>query len=326
MNILYITGCDAPFFNSLLICLQSFAERMPGHRLFVCDFGLTGAQAEFLRGLGVLLARPPALASRGVFFCKSGLVQYLRHNGHKVEDHDAVIWLDADITLMDVRSADFEAVIADLINARADVAACLEPVGRDVGQVIAQFPDASAIAPFDRMVADTGIDRGAPYLCTGLIFFRSAAVLGRWADMAHEVADHPLFDQNVFNLVVHQDRVPFLALACTDWQAYGDALDRVRLVPSGPGRRTAARLGEHNIKLLHTTSSVPGHLLITTCRMTVRDLDLTGPFKLFLAEPLRQHQLQLLALFVAVHGEALFRLGLCARAARPVEGFHFVTL
>src|ERR1700728_239832 len=126
MNILYVTGCDAPFFNSLLICLQSFAERMPGHGLFVCDFGLTGAQAEFLRSLGVLLARPPTLASRGVFFCKSGLVQYLRHNGHKVEEHDAIIWLDADITLMDVGFADFEAVIADLTNARADVAACLE--------------------------------------------------------------------------------------------------------------------------------------------------------------------------------------------------------
>jgi hypothetical protein len=144
--------------------------------------------------------------------------------------------------------------------------------------------------------------------------------------MAHKVADHPLFDQNVFNLVVHQDRVPFLALACADWQAYGYALDRVRLVPSGPGRRPAARIGDGNVKLLHTTSSAAGHLLIATYRMTVRDLDLTGPFKLFLAEPLRQHQLQLLAVFVAVHGEALFRLGLCARAARPVEGFHFVTL
>ena len=32
--------------------------------------------------------------------------------------------------------------------------------------------------------------------------------------------------------------------------------------------------------------------------MTVRELDLAGPFKLFLAEPLRLHQLQLLASFI----------------------------
>ena len=54
---------------------------MPGHRLSVCDFGLTGAQVKFLHGLGVLLERPPILASRGVFHCKAALARYLRHNG-----------------------------------------------------------------------------------------------------------------------------------------------------------------------------------------------------------------------------------------------------
>jgi hypothetical protein len=58
--------------------------------------------------------------------------------------------------------------------------------------------------------------------------------------------------------------------------------------------------------------------------MTVRELELVGPFKLFLAEALRMHQLQLLALFLAEHGEALLRLGICSRAARPVDGFEFV--
>jgi hypothetical protein len=38
------------------------------------------------------------------------------------------------------------------------------------------------------------------------------------------------------------------------------------------------------------------------------------------------HQLERLALFILTHGEALLRLGICARAARPVEGFQFVTL
>jgi hypothetical protein len=67
-------------------------------------------------------------------------------------------------------------------------------------------------------------------------------------------------------------------------------------------------------------------LLIATCRMTVRDLDLIGPFKLFLAEPLRLHQLQLLASFITIQGNSLLRLGICARAVRPVEGFEFVIL
>jgi hypothetical protein len=62
MNVIFVTGSDAAFFNSMLVGLQSFAERMPGQRLLVCDFGFSGAQAAFLRGLGVLLERPPTLA------------------------------------------------------------------------------------------------------------------------------------------------------------------------------------------------------------------------------------------------------------------------
>jgi hypothetical protein len=67
-------------------------------------------------------------------------------------------------------------------------------------------------------------------------------------------------------------------------------------------------------------------LLVANCRITVRDLDLAGPFKLFLPEQLRLHQLQLLSSFIVAHGEALHRLGLCTRAAVRVEGFQFVTL
>ena len=39
MNIIFVTGGDAAFFNSMLVGLQSFAERLPDQRLLVCDFG-----------------------------------------------------------------------------------------------------------------------------------------------------------------------------------------------------------------------------------------------------------------------------------------------
>jgi len=38
------------------------------------------------------------------------------------------------------------------------------------------------------------------------------------------------------------------------------------------------------------------------------------------------HQLQLLAWFLMARGEALLRLGLCPRAARPIDGFEFAAL
>jgi hypothetical protein len=322
MALRFVTGGNAAFFNTLLICLQSFAERLPGHRLQVCDFGLNGAQAKFLDSLGLLLPQPPQLAGGGVFLCKACIAHYLRHRG-QAED-DTVVWLDADITLMDVGADDFQMVAVDLTSAGAEIAACGEPTGRNIGQTIALFADAR-MAPFARIAAEAGIDLGLPYVSTGLFFCRSAGFLQRWAELATRTADHPLFDQNVFNVVMHRDPVPFLALDCEEWQAYGPSLDRVSLVPSGHGR-PAAHIGDKNIKTLHTSSPAQGHLLIANCRMTVRNLDLVGPFKLFLAEPLRLHQLQLLASFMVAHGEALSRLGISTPAARPAEGFQFATL
>jgi hypothetical protein len=323
MAIRFVTGGNAAFFNTLLICLRSFAERLPGHRLQVCDFGFTGAQAKFLDSIGLLLPQPPELAGSGVFLCKACLTHYLRHTG--LAQNDTVIWLDADITLMDVGAGDFQTVAVNMTSTGAQIAACGEPTGRNIGQTIALFADRARMAPFARIAAEAGIDLGLPYVSTGLFFCRSAVFLERWAELAWRTTDHPLFDQNVFNVVMHRDAVPFLTLDCEEWQAYGCSLDKVSLVPLGRGR-PAARIGDKNIKSLHASSPAQGHLLIANCRMTVRNLDLVGPFKLFLAEPLRLHQLQLLASFMVAHGEALWRLGICTPASPPVAGFQFATL
>jgi len=326
MKILFVTGSDSAFFNSLLIFLQSFLERLPGQQLSVCDFGMTDGQQRFLHSRGLLLPRPPALAARGVFACKASMVAYLRGGGHAPENYDAVVWLDADLMLMQTGFADFATVVSAMVRAGADIAICTAPEDRTIGQMIAIFPDGAKMAPFAHVVADAAIDLGSPYFSTGLIFCRSPAVLTRWMELTQAVPDHPLVEQNMFNVVLHGHRVAHIALSCEEWQAQGGSLDAIGLAPSEHSGRPAARIGGKNIKTLHTTSSAPGHLLIAVCRMTVRDLDLVGPFKLFLSEELRLHQLQLLATFVAAHAEILLRLGICSRAATPVEGFEFVTL
>jgi hypothetical protein len=323
MNIHFITGSDAAFFNSLLIFLQSFAERMPGRRLLVCDFGFTAAQAVFLRGLGLLLERPPEFAAATTFYCKAGLLSYLRGGGERVDADTMLVWLDADLTMMEVGPDDFRAVATAMASRRMEVAICAEPLARSIGQVLASN---HAMAPSVRAAVAQRIDLDLPYVSSGLFFCRSVPVLSLWQQLTFAVADSPLFEQNMFNVALHRDRTVFLPLDCEEWQAQGPSLDRVTLVPSAQGGRPMARIGDKNIKTLHATSGMPGHLLVATCRMTVRDLDLTGPFKLFLPEPLRLHQLQLLASFIVAHGEALRRLGICTPAARPSPGFEFVTL
>src|SRR5580692_298562 len=261
MNIIFVTGSDAAFFNSMLVGLQSFAERMPGQRLLVCDFGFDGAQAGFLRGLDVLLERPPMLASEGAFHCKAALLAYLRHNGQQIGPDDVVVWLDADLTLMDVGVADFAAVLTAMVSAGVDIAVCPEPLGRSFGQLLSGT-HASAMAPSARIAAQPGMDSALPYVSSGLFFCRSAAFMTRWQELTQGKAYHPLFEQNMFNVALHEKRSAFVALDCEEWQAQGPSLDRIKLIPAVNGGRLAALVGDKNIKTLHTTSGAPGHLLI----------------------------------------------------------------
>jgi hypothetical protein len=187
-------------------------------------------------------------------------------------------------------------------------------------------PNAVAMAASARIAVQVRIDFALPYVSSGLFLCRSVPFLTRWQELTLAIADHPLFEQNMFNVALHQNRTAFLAMDCEEWQAQGPSLDNITLVAGANGGRSAARIGQKNIKTLHTTSGMPGHLLIANCRMTARDMDLIGPFKLFLAEALRLHQLQLLASFIVTHGDALLRLGICSGAARPIDGFEFVTL
>jgi hypothetical protein len=326
MNILFVTGANDAFFNTLLICLHSFAQRMPGHHLWVCDYGLQTQQAEFLRGLNVLMERPAALAAGDVFRCKAALLRYLRQNGEDIERYDAVVWLDGDLTLMDVSIGDFAAVVADMKAAGAAVAACGAPPAASIGDVMALFAGTAAMAPFAQAVAAQGIDPALPYLSSGLFACRAVEFLARWDEMTGAIEPHPLFEQNMFNLALRQSGVPIVALDCETWQAQGPSLDRVALRKSAAGERAAAFIGETKVKTLHATSPMQNHLLIAYGRLTVKRVELGGAFKLFMAEPLRMHQLEMLAQFVDRHHEALLRLGLCVTAARPAAGFEFVSL
>jgi hypothetical protein len=188
-----------------------------------------------------------------------------------------LVWLDADLTMMEVGPDDFDAVATAMASRRMDVAICAEPLARSIGQVVASNP---AMARSVQAAAAQRINLDLPYVSSGLFFCRSVPVLSLWQQLTFAVADWPLFEQNMFNVALHRDRTGFLALDCEEWQAQGPSLDRVMLVPSAQGGRPVARIGNKNIKTLHATSGLPGHLLVATCRMTVRDLDLTGPFKL----------------------------------------------
>jgi len=137
------------------------------------------------------------------------------------------------------------------------------------------------------------------------------------------VADHPVLDQNMFNVVVHRGTRPVLALDCDTWQAQGDALDRVQITPHPTRKGSVALLDGRPVKILHSTSASLRHLFVGLATFSVSDLVLDGAFKLLRSQPLLALQLDLLGRFLTAHRAELLELGLCQPAATAVAGYTF---
>ena len=319
---IFVTGCDAAFFNTLLITLQSFAEKLPNQSLLVCDFGLHPQQAQYLRNLGLLLERPESLQEgTHVTGRKAALVRYLNNSKYYQIKSDVVIWVDADLTLIDIGMDDFVQVLNAMNQHQCDVAACGS--GFTIEQMSHFYVDPSALADFKEIIQSSGIDAQAVYFSTGIFFSRSEKLLQDWDERTSKLQFHPLYEQNMFNIALQENQATYLDLDLDVWQAQGSALNNIYLTPQPNGRATA-NVGEKSVKILHSTSPFANHLWVGRARMQVQELILNGLFKLIAARPITELQLNLLASYLVTHKQALFEAGLISVAPNPINGYEFV--
>ncbi len=319
----FVTGCNAGFFNTLLITLQSFAVRVPEQRLLVCDYGLVPKQCEFLRRRGQLLERPPGIPSNEhPYRCKAALLRYLENAGHRIGPQDTVIWLDADLTLLDVGMKDFAAVASEMAAKGIEVAACSN--GMSVRDTVDSIDDGTML-PFQRALTFSGINQDLPYYSIGIFFCRSPAFLNRWDKLTAAVENHICFEQNMFTMLIHRDHVPFMDLDMDEWQAQGATLEKIQ-IRTGDDNRPAAFVGDRNVKIVHTTSSGKGHIAIFKARMLVLDSVLNGVFKLLTNQDQFRTQIDLLADCIKTNKNELLQLGICSANPDPVGGFRFVPM
>ena len=205
---IFVTGCDAAFFNTLLITLQSFAEKIPDQKLLVCDYGLHPAQAQYLRARGQLLERPADLKQgTHVMGCKAALVRYLNNCKVYQSKADMVIWIDADLTLIDIGIEDFQKVVQAMDERQCDVAAC--STGPSIEEMSNIFVDPLVLAEFKAIIKERAINPTAPYFSTGLFFCRSEKLLKDWDERTSKLEFHPLYEQNMFNIVLQVNRYHF---------------------------------------------------------------------------------------------------------------------
>ena len=318
MRLHFVTGANKAFFPTLLVLLQSFAERIGGMLPYVCDYGLAMGQREFLRRRGLLLERPAALGPAMAPLREKAIVrEYFRHGGVDIAKADAIGWLDGDLTLVGGSRGDFEAVVAEM--ARRDIAIAASPQGTIATMLEGFRRQGSPTAPVEQLLPE-GTDAAQPYYSTGLFLCRSPSFLDRWSEMSRKALEQPVLDQNVFNAVVLHDARAVLPLEIDLWQAQGTTLDRVRAAPDRMPGRSAVLLDGQTVKILHATSPTVRHLLIGRASFSTGDLALDGAFKLLRPEPLLDLQLALLSRFLSEHRTELLETGLC-RLAAPTVGY-----
>src|SRR6516225_5166739 len=88
-RMVFVTGVDEIFFNQIFLLLGSLQRNSPGISLYVCDFGLSERQREFLRQKRMLLEVPAGIGNRRhVREYKAALVRYV------ADLHaECVVWL-----------------------------------------------------------------------------------------------------------------------------------------------------------------------------------------------------------------------------------------
>jgi hypothetical protein len=292
-----VTGSDSPFFLSACMLVQSLArQRFPG-RVRVLDFGLSGNETAFLKRKNILLEMPAGLraAPTHPYVLKTKLAEYLSSF-----DADAtILWIDSDIIL----ARHFTPLLGDLLRHMRDGQSVLAASPETkIADLLSNFP-ALDFTPFRRQIAQHGISADAAYFNSGLIIFRSAAPLQRWQALSAAVPYHPLYDQNMFNIVAHTtENVTHLPREI--WNFHAEDFDHPASLPQSldapPDQEPA---------VIHLTSAKAGHIECLECSFSESG---GGPYQIRLStDPGFRHvQLALLSEFLEQNARGLKVCGL----------------
>lgn len=299
MRILFVAGADARFFALLGALIESFALKVPGAVLHVCDYGFTGKQRAFLEAKGMLLPRPPEMAADlHHFYKKAALIDYL---AGREQDADAVVWIDSDMVLVNPLLPDLETIVAAMRAQRAELAICREASAPSIHDFITSITAPNVtVEPFARMLAEHGIGTDQPYLNTGFFAVTEPALLRDWKALTFSVQPHLLLEQNMMNVVIHHRSSRAAVLPNMVWNVHGPRLDEVGLAWDD-----GLDFSSTPVKVLHATSAQPNH--ISQIELTVKAPagSVSTHFKSFTNPVLRRIHMEYARRFLDRHAELL---------------------
>lgn len=297
-----VTGCYKTYFLMTCLLLHSLKRLAPTLPLHVLDFGLDEAQRRFLETRCTVLDRPAELdANQHPFAYKAAMARYLRP-----VPWSSMVWMDGDMVAVGPIEASLSARLADMSRARTEVALCRD----DAATIAGAFASGLPMQPYADALRARGIDRGSSYFNCGFFACRSPDYLQAWDQSAQSMPVHSMYDQNLFNLLLHE-RGPPTELSAAVWNLHGALLAQAR---AGEAEgRFAVMVGEERTLALHATSSRAEDVL-TGSGLKLGGEQIEGYLKFCRNPVLRQVQDFIMRDFVAESIDDLRRAGVLTQA------------
>ncbi len=286
---IYVTGSNAAYFPMLCLLLASFERFAPGVPLYVCDFGLTEGQANFLKAKGLHLSRPQQMGE-GLhpYLYKGTLNDFVRPL-----DFDVLIWIDSDCVLTGLFVTEVERLIAQHGPDEEFAYVTADLDNNTLGEFVTKNPDKTQ--PFDAALTAAELPRDNPYLSVCIFILRSKKTLVDWAQLTAMLPPHFLFEQNAFNVVAYKNikNIQFL-----DWNTFsvcGAELNNLTTIGGGryPG---SIRLGDTKTLVIHIAATdAQAAISFEPLILPVGDGFLCGLFRFPINADLNQFVIELLA-------------------------------
>lgn len=244
----YLTGATASYFLLTLPLLESFAQyAKPGETLYVCDFGLSEPQRQFLQLKGQLLPRPPSLEpGLHPYRYKASMNLFAENHGLQ---YDAVVWIDSDCLVVGPLTQAIDTVIDSYGDGRDFLAIC-----QDMGGSIADITRTLPVAPFCELLDRTSIPRDNPYLNCAVFILRSPSTFQAWQERVMNIKEHPLFEQNLLNVLAYEDLREVRLLDREVWNVHDLDLDRLQVHQDQSSEEVKVTLGDKEVLVVHATS------------------------------------------------------------------------
>lgn len=310
-NPVYVTGCNAPYFPILLPFLDSFSGFCNGEKLYVCDFGLSLPQQNFLSEMGLILHRPPDLA-QGLhsYYYKASIGRYLE----KV-DFDTVIWIDCDCLILDQLRSHVSGIMELLEGDGEYVAVCPDYSGSVEDFIQRHQNDNAGTLPFRHLMSDAGLTTELQYLNSAVFILRCGKFLSEWSDLAFSVDYHVLFEQNVFNYLAYKGPQHLHLLDTDIWNVHDLSLNRLTLSNGRNDSENGVYINGKRAFIAHATSFAQRAIAVKNVSFDNDGRKLQGLFKFILNPGIQKLQVEHLMNFIKNHKGLLLSTGVFEASA-----------